>query len=76
MAGEMIRFVGVAAGALWLAGWLACPRRPRLGDELGELGHLRLAGQRDRLVLLAAVVSALFVLLCLVALMQAGQRGD
>ncbi len=59
MAGATIPMLGGAVVALWLATWLACPRRARAGDEVAEMVFSRRGGQRDRLLLLALLATAL-----------------
>lgn len=76
MAGALMPMLAVAAGTLWLAAWLACPRRPRGGDEVAELVRARLLGQRDRLLLLALLTTALLGAGALIAaLAEATGRG-
>ena len=42
----------------WLCALIAAPRRPRVGNEVAELVYIRLLGRQQRLVLLAAVATA------------------
>jgi hypothetical protein len=73
MAGALLPVLA-AAGTLWLAAWLAYPRRPRGGDEVAELVCARLLGQRDRLLLLALLATALLGTCALIAAL-AGATG-
>jgi hypothetical protein len=52
----------------WLCALVALPRRPRLGNEVEELVYTRLLGRQQRLVLLAVVASAAFLLVLLLGL--------
>jgi len=76
MAGALMPMLAGAVVALWLATCLACPRRPRAGDEVAELVCARLLGQRDRMLLLALLATALLGAGALIAaLAEATGRG-
>ena len=75
MGNALIPVLGTAVGALWLATALACPRRPRRGDEVAALVCARRMGQRDRLLLLALLATALLVASVVAAAMSLTRSG-
>jgi hypothetical protein len=57
----MVALVSVPL-ALWLAAFVARPRRPLPGNEVQELVYSRLLGRYERLVLLALIVTGVMVI--------------
>lgn len=65
MARALIAIVASMACAFWLCALLTWPHRPRPSGELDELVYRRLVGQRQSLMLLALLTTALLCLLLL-----------
>ncbi len=65
MARALLSIVGGTACTFWLCALLTWPRRPRPSDEGDELVYRRLVGQRQSLMLLALLTTALLCLLLL-----------
>jgi hypothetical protein len=53
---------------LWLATIIACPRRPRLGNEVEELVYSRLLGRHHLLIGFAMIVTAATLLAAVLTL--------
>lgn len=66
---RMLAYVAIPI-TCWLCALVAIPRKPRVGNEIAELVYVRLLGRQQRLLLLAAAVTAI-TLLTLVAMMPA-----
>ncbi len=66
MARALLSIVGSAAGTFWLCALLTWPHRPRASDEVDALVYRRFVGQRQSLMLLALLATALLCLLLFV----------
>lgn len=56
---RLLPAVGASVASLWLAAFVAMPRRPLPNNEVQELVYTRLLGRQHRALLLAIVVTML-----------------
>lgn len=56
---RLLPAIGASVASLWLAAFVAMPRKPLPHNEVQELVYARLLGRQHRAVLLAVIVTAL-----------------